>query len=247
MSVVSYSAVADQANCIKNGRYKLYFKGGELFINDGEKLIPITEYDPTVNTSMLPTMESGDVVYKLQTVLKCFENVISELITVSQSGDKQANKWNDLENHVEFREDSVVFKDDVVIDDKTVKIPGDDTEATLLTLEYYNDNKGDLTGYSAFEYYQSQNYTYVIRDYEHDDFNERYTTYQNIMSTVFDYSLFEQWQKLKYSTVITNVDYQTYTTRYNEFVSLYPRDYTLFDFWQLVNYNGDIIEQAVID
>ncbi len=125
---VGFSAVADTAWSLKKGRNKLFFRDGGLWLSNGSTEIRIDVYNPSTDTAMLPEADDGSIVYRMQTILSCFEGIIKILV--------------DFQKHVSF-EGGVALLDF----GKTItEILGGSTEVSLVTLDYYNEHRSELVG-----------------------------------------------------------------------------------------------------
>ena len=138
-----YSIISEESKVLKNGRYKLFFRDGNLCMSDGVNTIVIDfnkYYDPTTSISFLPVYENGVVEYHSQTV----SNVLNSL---SHSFIELYEMYNKVNKNIEFTDSLTSFISNISINGKEISdISGEYETNTLLSLEYYNEHKYELKG-----------------------------------------------------------------------------------------------------
>ena len=136
MSIAPYAYESNESKCIKKGASKLYIKDDILVYFDGvnEHMLPLDQYDPTVNTNDLPYITTDNAVEtKEQTVASSIDNVarlLAVLLTAITVGD------------------TIKFNGDITLNG--VRVTGisnaGSSEVQLFSQEYYDAHKDELKG-----------------------------------------------------------------------------------------------------
>ena len=136
MTIAPYAYESNESKCIKKGATKLYIKDDELVYFNGvkEHVLPLEQYDPTVNTIDLLYITTDNAVEATeQTVASIIDNVarlLAVLLTAITVGD------------------TIKFNSDITL--SGVRVTGitnaGSNEVQLFSQEYYDAHKDELKG-----------------------------------------------------------------------------------------------------